>query len=116
MKEENKFKKNPAVTGVGKIAVERQRQVIEKGYTTEHDAKHSLSDLIKAAGAYRSFAAHANTNKNYPDTYPMLRDLALAGWPWSEDSFKPVDVETALTKAGAMIAAALDRLEAAKEN
>ena len=111
MEEDNKFKKNPVVTGIGKIVVERQRQVIEKGYTPEHDAQHDVHDLLKAADAYMNFAVNADTNRGYPEVFSQLRDLAGTGWPWEKDSFKPVDVETALIKAGAMIAAALDHIE-----
>ena len=115
MEEEKKFKSNPVITGVGKIAVERQRQVREKGYTVEHDAQHSVFDLLRAAGAYQEYAYHAILNEGYPDAIAQVKELAADGWPWERSSYKPGSPEKALVKAGAMIAAALDLLEASKE-
>lgn len=89
--------------GVMAIAAERHRQIAEEGYTAEHDAEHDPDDMIRAAIAY------------------ALNDLAtpdhvLSWWPWGDASFKggPSRVRD-LAKAGALLAAAIDRLSAAAE-
>jgi len=83
----------PANDGVGLIDAERRRQ-IEEGYDADHDAGHSVADLANAASAY------CNCN-------PFL-------WPWSKDSWKPKDRLRNLVRAGAFVAAAIDRLRSMK--
>lgn len=84
--------------GATSIAIERQRQIETEGYTTEHDADHSVSTLVNAAEAYLGWG--------------------LKTWPWSEKDFKPDPTDDGmyhrrdLVKAGALIAAAIDRLDA----
>lgn len=79
--------------GARLITAERLRQVDVEGYDPEHDRWHLADAFVKAAGAY----------------------LGLCRWPWTPESFKPADgdgyyVSRDLEKAGALIAAALDRL------
>ena len=93
------------VTGVGKIAIERQRQVIDKGYTLEHDQEHSTTDLMSASDAYSVYARWLLTGH----TEDSARDLGLSFWPWDSDGFNPESIDDALVKAGALIAAAIDR-------
>ena len=93
------------VTGVGKIAMERQRQVIDKGYTLEHDAEHSTVDLLNASDAYNVYARWLLTGH----TEESSRELAMSFWPWDADGFRPDSTDDALVKAGALIAAAIDR-------
>jgi hypothetical protein len=81
------------VTGVDLIAAERRRQVDVKDWTSEHDAEHTRGELIRAA-------------KCYLNTSPQ-------GWPWAIPWWKPSnDPVRNLVKAGALIAAELDRLAA----
>lgn len=81
--------------GVGIIASERQRQIEREGYDAAHDSEHDPKELIDAARAY----LHAE------------RSLSGAArmWPWGV-GFKPTTLARNLAKAGALIAAALDRL------
>jgi hypothetical protein len=86
--------------GVDLIRAERERQITHEGHTPAHDREHSHSDLLDAALAYI---------KVQPDL-----------WPWEPASFKPAHPEPHsycddgcirdLVKAGALIAAAIDRL------
>lgn len=89
----------PESSGVALIAAERARQVTAKGYTPEHDAHHGDGDLIRAAVAYATLAAGAT------------EEHTAAWWPWDRSGFKPGDGRLrALVKAGALIAAEIDRL------
>jgi hypothetical protein len=88
-----------AAEGVKLIAAERQRQVREEGWTPEHDAQHRGGQLRVAALCY---ACHAGDYRLQP---PLI-------WPWHPDSWKPKDAITDLVRAGALIAAEIDRLQA----
>jgi hypothetical protein len=90
--------------GVALIAVERSRQVTAKGYTPAHDARHDGSQLARAAACYALYAAGVRQLGIHP--------LGTAWpWPWPDADFRPGDDPVrALTKAGALIAAELDRL------
>ena len=109
-----------AETGAERIAAERQRQIDTEGYTPEHDQGHVKGELLRAAQEYLMIA---DFNRRYPDR-PMTRDAALdiqdlhgwnaSMWPWSREDFKPTDDPVPnLVKAGALIAAEIDRLIAA---
>lgn len=84
---------NP-MTGTELIAAERQRQINAEGWTPEHDAEHDGGELVDAAACY------------------LVPRLAHAYWPWSRDWWKPTpdDRVRELVKAGALIAAEIDRL------
>lgn len=96
-------------SGALRIYEERERQIKEKGYTAEHDAEHAPIDFIDAARCYAFAATYTyGTGKRVPK---WVRDNA-AYWPWDEDAWKPsADPARNLEKAGALIAAAIDRLE-----
>lgn len=87
-------------TGIELIAEERQRQIDVEGWTPEHDDEHICGEMAQAAACY----AHPN----------IVRRLDMVGWPesWSIDYFKPTpdDRIRELVKAGALIAAEIDRL------
>jgi hypothetical protein len=92
-----------ATAGVELIAAERERQIVEEGRTPEHDDAHVAGELAQAGGAYAI--------------------QAPGWWPWEQ---RPVMTRTAtslddaptwrmnrrreLAKAGALIAAEIDRL------
>ena len=91
-------------SGVDLIAVERQRQVEREGWTTEHDAMHAGGELACAAACYA--------------LAPIWRehsDFLLHLWPWDGAWWKPTpdDRVRELVKAGALIAAEIDRLQIA---
>lgn len=91
------------MTGIELIAHERARQVGSEGWTVEHDDSHVDGTLARAAVAYAS-AAYAQV---WQRAQPSARD---AGWPWDEASWKPSnDPFRDLVKAGALIAAEIDR-------
>ena len=91
------------MTGAELIAAERQRHVSEEGWAPEHDAKYVNSELLEAAGAYE-LASYDR---------PQIVELAEMLWPrtWDKAWFKPTTRIRNLVKAGALIAAEIDRLE-----
>ena len=93
-------------TGSELIAEERQRQIDEEGYSNKHDNMHRRFELSKAGAAYALDVAGE-------------RIYAKAVWPWDEQYWKPTvnqigrkeeDEIRQLVKAGALIAAEIDRL------
>lgn len=91
-------------SGAELILLERLRQVTDEGYTPDHDASHTNNELSKAANAYMLAAAGV---EGLTDGRPP------SFWPFEDDAFKPgKDPIRALTKAGALIAAEIDRLKA----
>lgn len=79
------------------IAAERARQIEKEGWPPEHDDKYTNGELLEAAACY---ALH-----NGGDV-----DDAPGAWPWSRDFWKPTTRQRDLEKAGALIAAELDRV------
>lgn len=93
--------------GIERIAAERKRQVEEEGYTTEHDDEHTDGSLAEAAASY-CLATSSGVNR-----CALAHDL----WPWHDGEFNTMASVTKrrdrvrdLTKAGALIAAEIDRL------
>lgn len=86
--------------GVGLIAAERDRQVSEEGWTPEHDDTHTNGSLVLAAAWYALAEA---VRWNPASVRPA--------WPWGRTPPKrDGDRVRELVKAGALIAAEIDRL------
>ena len=89
--------------GVARIRAERQRQ--RKRWGSKHDANHMKEQLALAAACYA-----------LPPNYrsPLLRywrdQLWPQGWDYTFDDINPERRIRALEKAGALIAAEIDRL------
>lgn len=96
-----------AKSGVQLIAAERQRQIEQKCWSAKHDDSHDRGELLDAGLSY-IFAAINDAN----DT---LRNSPPGEWPWSWESWKPEDLITNLAKAGALIAAEIDRIQRMRE-
>lgn len=86
-------------TAIELIAAERQRQIDDEGWTSEHDDAHTDASLAAAAACY----ALTGTG--------VIIESLIAGdmWPWRESDWKPKDRVSNLSRAGALIAAELDR-------
>ena len=93
------------LTGAELIARERRRQVRVKGYTAEHDDEHDQGELAKAAICY-AIPSRAAVQ-------------AVQWWPWANAPVVNHNVHNPrgresrireLAKAGALIAAEIDRL------
>lgn len=109
-------------SGVSIISEERNRQITHEGYDWKQDDSYQNEELALAATVYalppewRGVYAGANGHSN------MKRVL----WPWDHYTFKPVPSDNStvigksqsvdnrikeLAKAGALIAAEIDRLQ-----
>ena len=92
------------MTGAERIAAERKRQIEVWGYDMRHDAQYSPTNtcLAEAADCYL---------RHYIS--PLPGGVPPAGWPWSDSFWKPSKEPShirSLEKAGALIAAEIDRL------
>lgn len=100
-------------TGVELIADERQRQIEKEGWTAEHDAEHICGELTDAAIMY---AMRGYWKKRIDPMIVGTEDMPGIMWPFRVDGFKPSTAEWPdgrirdLVKAGALIAAEIDRL------
>lgn len=94
-------------TGVELIAEERKRQIESEGWTSEHDQTHVEGELANAGALY----AMTEEMRDYIDI-KWGNDQWLNFWPFDLNwlKFTPKDRVKQLCKAGAMIAAEIDRL------
>lgn len=100
-----------ASSGVAAIASERQRQVEVEGWTPERDAMHGFGELAGAAACYAMQAAIDGIGR--PDLRSMVKHTIRELWPWSSHWWKPKAARADLVRAGALIAAEIDRLDRA---
>lgn len=108
------------------IQQERQRQ-IQKGFTPEHDDKHTDGELAEAASVYAGFATSiifpidniytkdkevSKSAAKVENTDAVILVPKIHRWPFDKADFKPTpnDRIKELTKAGALIVAEIDRL------
>lgn len=93
------------------ITAERERQITEEGYDADRD-RGRAEQLTYAATAYAiesSAAISLAGDGRTPDANFLV--VVPAWWPWSSNFWKPTgDPIADLTKAGALIAAAIDSL------
>lgn len=99
-------------TGVDLIAAERRRQVDAEGWTPEHDDEHGGGEMAQAAACYAS-----NPHLRHMGTWAWQDGSPPHDWPWASCWWKPShdDRIRELVKAGALIAAEIDRLQRAKK-
>lgn len=83
------------------IANERFRQVEDEGWTADHDDRHEEGSLAQAALCYV-----------YASVFDP-GDFPLRYWPWDTNWWKPSNSRRNLVKAGALIAAEIERLDRA---
>jgi hypothetical protein len=92
--------------GIALIAAERERQITTEGWTAEHDDAHSDGSLARAAIAYAGAPGRWD-----PNEAGAADSRTPYGWPWKAHEWRPSgDAVRDLTKAGALIAAEIDRL------
>ena len=93
-------------TGIELIAAERNRQIEVEGRTSEHD------DNVNAPGSLPMAAAAYALGKTHLGEYTI--------WPWGMRWWKPGEgIEGRIrdhAKAGALIAAEIDRLQRMRSN
>jgi len=93
------------MNGVELIAAERQRQIEVEGWTPEHDDAGRSGELALAAACYVGSATDALAG------YDMSEAGPPPAWPWAPEWFKRKDPIRDLMRAGALIAAEIDRLQ-----
>lgn len=95
-------------TGIQLISAERKRQITKENWSLHHDDAHTRKQMANAAVSY--IEAHA-----HPDTYSLKMgkpQKPCSEWPWAKFWWKPsIDPIRNLVKAGALIAAEIDRLQ-----
>lgn len=92
------------ISGVARISQEREHQINEKGFGADRDEQYVRGELARAAVCYA-------LPRRLREASPIQRAPSL--WPWGADSWKPSpgDRVRELAKAGALIAAEIDRLQ-----
>ncbi|GEM_PF-1738741 len=90
----------------GDVLDERLRQVMEEGWTPEHDDKHNGGQLALAAACY---AVAQDARENYNDYSPP------PFWPWAAEWWKPKDYRRDLVRAAALLIAEIERIDRAAE-
>lgn len=91
------------------ILKERERQETTEGWTPEHDDEHDDGSLSGAAAAY---AINASCMIYGPNGTP-IEDPSTFGFMWDLKWWKPRSPREDLVRAGALIAAEIDRLDRA---
>lgn len=94
------------LTGVHLIATERARQIKDEGWDESHDSEHENGEMALAAACYAIVDSEAIAQHGFLD------DLWGMLWPttsWSIRWWKPKDPIRNLVRAGALIAAEIDR-------
>ncbi|MDR2097716.1 MAG: hypothetical protein LBP37_04270 [Spirochaetaceae bacterium] len=89
------------MTGIERISAERKRQIEEEDFTAAHDDLENADELAIAAACY-AMPPRKETFRRFINWY----------WPWNEEMWKPSPDNRIreLEKAGALIAAEIDRL------
>lgn len=107
------------MTGAEMIAAERRRQVDVEGYTVEHDVVHeSHGELATAAWAYLADLVtdgdidHFEEPEGWPWPHYGAAGEEVCGCTWKPTPDDPI---RQLVKAGALIAAEIDRRKACNE-
>ena len=83
--------------GITDISAERKRQLVHEAWSEAHDDEHTDESLAVAAACY---TMHPH-------------EIVPSWWPWESIWFKPRSRRENLVRAGALIAAEIDRLDRA---
>lgn len=94
----------PLTDAAKDVLAERQRQISVEGWTPEHDDEHRPGELALAAACYAAFSNPEGAYK---------RGFLPPIWPWAPKWWKPSSQRRNLEKAGALILAAIERLDRA---
>lgn len=113
--------------GIDLIAEERARQISQEGWTAAHDDEHRGAEMATAAACYSLPARQRSLEDAYiemnaargcgdPAIPYTIKVRVPLRWPWDAEWWKPTpdDRIRELVKAGALIAAEIDRLRRAQ--
>lgn len=101
--------------GIELIHEERARQVGEEGYDAEHDDSHTGGELALAAKTYCDISQCQHSGLTVAVIRDLMRIGHFASWPWPTEPPKLGSRLESLIKAGALIAAEIDRIKRAEE-
>jgi hypothetical protein len=94
------------------IVDERLRQISKEGFSPEHDDAHAMGEMAAASMCYAELAVDEEIRSV---RQPMVNNPP-EWWPWETEWWKPSpDPIKNLKRAGALIAAEIDRLLRAKK-
>lgn len=96
--------------GIELIAAERQRQKSKEGYTPKHDDEHDGGELARFAAYYTLFDLQSNAMSHW-QRFVNFAVPYLVPHDWCGN---PKNRIQNLTRAGALIAAEIDRLQRLK--
>jgi hypothetical protein len=107
------------LNGAELIYRERNRQLRVERWSAKHDDAHRRCELARAAECY-CHAAQTATLRDDAARYHKSETGVPRGlnglWPWASEWWKPSDDPICnLVKAGALIAAEIDRLQRLRE-
>lgn len=95
--------------GVTTIAQERRRQIEGERFDPTADQQYDQGELARAAACYVRLEAMRSVAATVPGT--AVDDRVPPEWPWARCGWKPKDRRSNLVRAGALIAAELDRMD-----
>jgi hypothetical protein len=94
-------------SGVELIAEERGRQITDEGWDASHDDEHTMGELAAAAMCYAELGIDEEIT-----AIGGSEEFAQEWWPWEQEWWKPSpDRIKNLTRAAALLAAEIDRLQ-----
>jgi hypothetical protein len=104
----------PRASGAALISKERARQIAVEDWTPEHDDHHTNFEITSAACCYAVAAELLGVKGFFKITLETVSNTPDE-WPWDFQWWKPsADPIRNLVKAGALIAAEIDRLQRLK--
>lgn len=87
------------------IVAERVAQVEVHGFDLDHDLHHTAATLATAGTGYAATAIDALEGRHHPADQPPPE------WPFVDEAWKAGEPRAMLVKAGALIWAAIDRID-----
>lgn len=99
---------------IEEIANERQRQKGDEGWTEAHDDAYRNYELERAAASYAFpvWEIRESERQQLMGLNPIaLKSRPPKMWPWSAQWWKPKSKRANLIRAGALIVAAIERID-----
>jgi hypothetical protein len=106
----------PHILAARDVLAERDRQINQEHYSTEHDDEYTQNELLRAATCYSSHAlARGWVHRSNLDPNTYQSEEAPDLWPWDLDFWKPKSPRHDLVRAAALLIAEIERIDRAQE-